>query len=583
MARNTRRSSAGRGAIGVALCAMSAAMLGACGGGSSSSSSSNTPAAVAGKVTYDFVPTSVTVSAAGQAEGGLNYGGTQQLPVRHAVVELVSDNGSTVLGQTSTDDSGNYSIAVPAGKQVYVRVEAQASAGPENAPDYTINIRDNTAAEYLTAPGSAPIYSMRGNVFTTTSHTTQVNLNAGSGWTGASYGAPRTAAPFAILDQTVNAAQKLHAAAPDVPLPALNVFWSVNNRPNSDTTADDNSGSSLARNNRGLVGTSHYEGGAATGLYILGAENVDTDEYDTSVLVHEFGHYVENNVSRSDSIGGSHANGESVDMRVAFGEGFGNAFSSIMRGTPVYSDTIGPKQGRLGVYMRLDQVPATDERAWYNEAAVGNFLYEVSQAPDIGFAPMYQALLTGEKTTPAETSIFSFAAALRPGLSDAGKRELDQLLAAVNVQGGDALDAWGTRTASPGAQADANPAVYPVYLPIPPGQTITACTTTQFGTGNKLGNYRHMRVTIPAAGRYSLLATLKEGDTGKDDFYFYPYAMGKALPDLPQQSGSSAAFFDFPAAGDYPVDVASNAALEEATGAGTAPRCIDVTLQSANQ
>ncbi|MGC0155562.1 hypothetical protein ACPRNU_24140 [Chromobacterium vaccinii] len=564
-----------RRSIRLALSALSAVVLGACGGGSGGGADINLPPIIEGKVSYDFVPTSATTNDDGISQGYLDYAKTTQLPVRHALVELVSANGGAILGTTSTDDSGAYSIAVRAGEQAYVRVTAQASEGPAGTPNYLIRVRDNTAPEYLAAPGTAPIYAMRGGVFTTASRFTVVNLNAGSGWTGAGYGAARTAAPFAILDQTVTAAQKLHQAAPDVPLPALNVFWSVNNRPDSDTSsndADDDSSGNGSNNNAGLIETSHYEGrGAGTGLYILGAENVDTDEYDSSVIVHEYGHYVEGSVSRSDSVGGQHGSGNVLDMRVAFGEGFGNAFSSIMRGTPAYTDTAGPKQGRISVYLQLDRVPSYEEHAWYNESAVGNFIYEASQAASIGFTPMYRALLTGEKTTPAETSIFSFATALRPGLSDAGKQELDRLLAAVDVQGGAQLDEWGSQTSFPGDPADANPAVYPVYVRLAPGQTVTACTTNQFGTDNKLGNRRHLRVTIPAAGSYFFLATLKPGDTGVNDYYFYPFVMGQPL-------ASVGGLYDFPAAGDYAVDVASNADLDPTTPAGTEPRCIDVTM-----
>ncbi|WP_322061455.1 hypothetical protein [Paraburkholderia sp. J63] len=515
------------------------------------------------------MPTTLTEDADGTVHGGLNYAKTEQRPVRRALVELVSEDGTTVLGKSATDDSGAYSIEVPAGKRAYVRVTAQASQGAEDVPDYMLSIRDNTAPEYKSAPSTAPLYSMRGSAFTTRSGAIQLDLNAGSGWTGAGYGAPRTAAPFAILDQIVNAAQQLHGAAPSVPLPTLNVYWSVNNRP---TSGDKGSG---------YIGTSHYQHADQNkGLYILGAENVDTDEYDSSVIVHEFGHYVEANVSRSDNIGGAHSLDAFLDMRVAFGEGFGNAFSSMMRATPVYTDTTGPRQGELGVVMHMDQVPPGAVKSWMGESAVGNFLYSASQSPDIGFAPLYQTLLTGEKTTPALTSVFSFAAAMRPSLTDAGKSRLDQLLGAIGVQGGNQLDAWGTQTKYQGDPADANPAVFPVYVPLSVGETVTACTTTEFGGGNKLGVRRHLRVMVPAAGTYRFAIVPPAGAGSADNYTLEAYALGEPVPDHIVGNGVTAV--DFPAAGDYPVDMARAIDFDKSAPVGTAPLCASVSMQSAN-
>ncbi|WP_322044939.1 hypothetical protein [Paraburkholderia sp. J67] len=561
---------------------MTAAVLAGCGGGSDSSSTSggatnnisppSPPPAVAtptisGKITYDSVPTTASTSG---STGGLDYSKTTQLPVSHALVELVSSDGATILGNTTTDDTGAYTLNAPSGKPGYVRVTAQAFEGPASTPDYTIKVRDNTAPEYSASPDTAPLYSMRGSVFTPTTGVTKLDLNAGSGWTGANYGGARTAAPFAILDQTVNAARQLHRAEPGVALPALNIFWSINNRP---TSGDANSG---------FITTSHYQrADQSKGLYILGAEDVDTDEYDSSVIVHEFGHYVEANLSRSDSIGGDHSAANMLDIRVAFGEGFGNAFSSMMRGTPVYTDTAGARQSVLSVSLHLDQVPPADAKSWANEAAVGNFLYSASQSADIGFAPLYHALLNGERTTPALTSAFSFATALRPALTDAGKSKLDALLGDIAVQGGSQLDAWGTQTKSSGDPGGDNSAAVPVYLPLTVGQSITACVTTEYGTDNKLGVYRHLRVTVPAAGAYQFTTVPAARDESVNDFGVIVYSQGKPLLNLTSTS-STVSTYVFPAAGVYAADMMSARALDSSTETAPMSYCANVLMKTAN-
>jgi len=84
----------------------------------------------------------------------------------------------------------------------------------------------------------------------------------------------------------------------------------------------------------GLIGTTHFDGDG--NLYILGDADSDTDEYDDHVIIHEWGHYFEQSFSRADSIGGPHGSGDRLDIRVAFGEGWGNAFSAIATDNPIY-------------------------------------------------------------------------------------------------------------------------------------------------------------------------------------------------------------------------------------------------------
>lgn len=74
-------------------------------------------------------------------------------------------------------------------------------------------------------------------------------------------------------------------------------------------------------------------------LYILGGKNgnvrtVDTDHFDDSVILHEYGHFLEDVYGHSDSPGGSHNGNFIIDPRLAWSEGFANYFQSA-----VLSDT----------------------------------------------------------------------------------------------------------------------------------------------------------------------------------------------------------------------------------------------------
>jgi len=157
-----------------------------------------------------------------------------------------------------------------------------------------------------------------------------------------------------MLDSVYSAMQKVLSADSQTIFPPLQVNWSVNNVP------------SISINYAlGLISTSHYTNG---NLYILGDEDLDTDEYDDHVIAHEWGHYYEDKFSRSDSIGGPHGGEDTLDIRVAFGEGWGNAFSGMALEDPVYFDTFGDAQAN-GFNFNVESGTSTN-KGWYNESSI---------------------------------------------------------------------------------------------------------------------------------------------------------------------------------------------------------------------
>ena len=82
------------------------------------------------------------------------------------------------------------------------------------------------------------------------------------------------------------------------------MFWSPENKPSDEWDPA-----------TGAIQTTLFLNGELdgfpAGIYVLGWQNVDTDEYDAHVIAHEFQHYLEDALSRSDSPGGSHAINES--------------------------------------------------------------------------------------------------------------------------------------------------------------------------------------------------------------------------------------------------------------------------------
>ena len=70
-------------------------------------------------------------------------------------------------------------------------------------------------------------------------------------------------------------------------------------------------------------------------------EALDTDEFDTPVLLHELGHYLQWVYDFYDVVPGNFHNGADTDARLAWGEGWASFFSSAVRGTGFYGDSIG--------------------------------------------------------------------------------------------------------------------------------------------------------------------------------------------------------------------------------------------------
>ena len=458
---------------------------------------------VSGNLTYDRVPLNPLTN-------GLNFAGTVQLPIRQAPVELLNATGG-VLQTTVSDDNGNYSFTVESGQDVRVRVRSEVQKGAPNEID--MKVVDNTSSDAL--------YALQGAVSEVPPIDQTRNLRALSGWGGVSYTGSRNAAPFALLDTLYTTLEAFIAVDADIDFPAFNVLWSPQNR--SSTTLNVPAG---------LIGTSSFtiQNGTPV-LRILGDasgdENDDTDEYDVHVVVHEFGHYFENILSRADSIGGQHSINNLLDARVAFGEGWGNALSGMILDDPVYRDSSGRGQAN-GFSINVENNSYTST-GWYSEGSVQSILYDLFDSEDdgadtasYGLGPIYGAFTDPDYTnTEAFTSIFAFLEAL-DNQSGVTTGEIKALTDAQNING---TTAFGI-----GETNDGNlPGTLPVYQPLPTdGTAVSFCSigTADVGrvTGshdNKHGNRRFLRIEVPSAGRYRFTMTQTNAGPSDPDFLVY--------------------------------------------------------------
>lgn len=524
------------------------------------------PRSIAGLVSYDNVPHN-------SATKGLDYANITQDPVRGAVVELLDATtlgaaSPTVVASTETDSSGHYLFKnATSANPVVVRVKAVyrrvlAGAG---TPSWDIQVIDNTNAGAL--------YSMQNTQFSITNSAQIKNLTATSGWGGSAYTTARVAAPFHILDRAYEMVNKITAVDADVQMPALKMNWSINNAPTGNDVAT------------GQIGTSHYSNG---NVYILGLADTDTDEYDGHVVVHEMGHYFEDKLSRSDSVGGSHSSGQRLDMRVAFGEGFGNAWSGMITDDPAYLDSSGASQG-AGFEINVESF-TTANPGWYSEGSVQRILYDLydstneggasQDALSLGFAPIYNTMIGAQRTTPAFTSIFSFISAIKAAES-AESASIDNIVAAHDIVSS-TMDLYGsTETNDADALAAENPDVLPVYTELVAGAAASnLCSINDFdanGHKNKLSEYRFVRFSVPSTASYTITATPTGAASATTDPDFLIYTEGTLM--LVAQAGLAGAVetqtFTF-SPGDY-VAVVYHYDNVNGTGA-TADGCFDVRL-----
>ncbi len=533
-----------------------------------------TSVAVNGRITYDRVPFKVTLG------GGLDYARITATPARNVVIELIKSSDQGVLFTTSTDSNGNYSFpAAPVSTDVKVRVKAQtlSTVGPK----WNIQVKDNTSSNAL--------YVMDSASFNTGLVNTTKNLGADSGAAGFSsgganvYTAPRVAAPFAILDSLYSAVQFVVAQGGDnlIVLPDLDVFWSPLNQ------ASDNFVPST-----GNIQTTQYRSDPASGgIYVLGKENVDTDEYDEHVLTHEFQHYLQDVTSRDDTVGGSHSLGEKLDARVAFSEGYANAFSGMPLADPVYRDSSGSKQGSDSNFNL--ETDAAGTKGWFNESTIGRVAWDLfdttvdtSDTVSIPYASIQAVFRNQLRTEQPLTSVFPFVVALKT--AEPGSAAAINTLVGSNGMVAATMDRFGTTEINDGSDdGRVDDAVLPVYANIAlNGGVVRVCGNGDVGLFNKLGNRRFLKFSLNA----TVTATIRADFAPPPASDAVSTVLPRPDPDIVLFKGPEIAIAESDTfdredlirtldAGDYVIEIYEYSHIEApASGTSRGRTCYNVTI-----
>ncbi len=431
---------------------------------------------ISGTATFDFVPHNPNTH-------GLDYGNTERKPIRGATIRLL-DDADNVLVTSVTDAVGNYSFETD--PNTSVRIQILAEIVSTATAKWDIKIVDSGNRQY----------ALSGEAVNSGTADSSIGLHAPSGWGGTSYTSSRSAAPFAILDPLYTTVTKFAAVDPDVDFPRLLVDWAPTN-----------------------IEGSFYQGGTGR-ITLLGNEDVDTDEYDPHVVVHEWGHYFEDTLSRADSIGGPHSLGDRLDPRLAFGEGFGYALAAIILDDPNARDSGGAQQAG-GFNIPVDRNNNTNA-GWYSEGSIQSILYDLyDAAPDgadnveAGLAPIYETLISQDYvSSPYFTTIFLFADEYRKQQS-ATAPGLDALISAQDISGTGPNGAGETNDGTITTRL-------PVYKELPMGGSVQVCSNINVGDENKLGVYDYLEFTPPTNGSYTLTMSRVSGASNRNpDFFIY--------------------------------------------------------------
>lgn len=286
---------------------------------------------------------------------GLTLNGSDpfEKPIRRAEVRVLDAQG-TVVQCGETDDNGAFSVQVEkatASKQYSVEVNSRS-------------FNDYVKASILDKGTSKQFYSIYASVTVVPSDTTIAipTLRAPARVSDASTFKKLEGGAFHILDMILSANEFLRSSANAScaicgsfsVAPKVTVYWMKGFNPSS------------YFNETSPLSFFDVSGSieATPSLFILGGTNgdvdrADTDHFDDSVILHEYGHFLENHYWKTFSPGGFHNGNLIIDPRLAFSEGFANFLASAVLGSSKYIDTIGNPYGSadIGVYLDLETEP----------------------------------------------------------------------------------------------------------------------------------------------------------------------------------------------------------------------------------
>lgn len=470
---------------------------------------------LSGKIEYERVPVKVNFVQHGLVQSQLSPSDITKHPAKGIKVQALSCTGD-VVSETITDAQGVYTLPLSNIAQARIRViavlerkgssviDSDASntsntdtSNVANNTTWSVTIRDNTRS-------GEPIYAELTDLINLNQAVMTRDILMSSGWGGVSFDQRRQSAPFAIAATIYQAMDYLTQQGVVLNYPPLTIYWSAKNRSVNRTDI-----------RRGELATSFYRNGA---IYLLGHILTDSDDMDQHVITHEWGHYLEDKFSRSDSLGGAHSIRSRLDPRVSFSEGFGNAMSALLLEDAKYRDALGSEVQFLGggFDLETDEIQSSPSvKGWYSEHRVQSMLYDLhdgktedeDEEVELALSRLFSVMMQGHKSTPAFTTMVSFVDTLLKQAPD----QKDIIVPLLEHHEMDFLsDTWGSNSVTLGdLVADSNA---PLYTVISEGKT-RVCLSSNEQAYNGVATRRFYRFIKGRAGQAVINIAGPEGSS----------------------------------------------------------------------
>ncbi len=487
------------------------------------------------------------------ASNGLAMNNAQIQVARGVTVELLRACNDSVVATVSSDANGAYSFNAPKNTSYKLRVRAELKK--TSAPSWTVQVLDNTKSNALYTYTSGSVAVAEAAV--------SQDLLLGNGWTGQSYTQTRNAAPFAILDTLYTGLQAVNAALPAQNLPALNVYWSLDNAP---VYGDDNF-------TDGQIGASQYR---SDGIYLLGKADSNTDEFDPHMVLQPFAHFLLAQLSRDTAPAGRlAADTLHADPRRAFRDAFAMAFSAWVLNDGVLRDSYGATQSQ-SLINNLASTSVTGA-GWAQSRQLAGLLFQLQDnvaKPHDTVALPRNALISALTATRDNDALLTAHAYLRRVKDAAGDQAvaLNTLLTHFAVNS-NVDDFAGGETFDGGSASN-----LPIYRTLLAGAPVAdLCSVKSDGSGAGLGVRRFVRYQHAAEGNLSLRAQA-------DDLVSNPLitvwrrgvSQSPALGNDEAETGVENWQASVPA-GDYIIEVAE-ANNVDATAGNERVRCMTLSI-----
>ncbi len=290
-------------------------------------------------------------------------------PIKHAQYEVL--NGADEIVQCGeTDESGEFSFQVPRLNRAHtLRVYSRS------------NNNFNKASVFI-APETNELYSLDYN-FVATENSSNIEITAEAKNTV-------LGGAFFILDNIHTTYDRLQPLIVNSfgsvrlnDIPKADIYWAAGFNPSIYVGASS--------------GLSYFSR-TANKIFILGGENgdinfADTDHFDPSIITHEYFHFLESNISGTDSPGGAHNGNQLIDPRLAWSEGAAQFFQGVINEQSSVIDTRGNIDGNTGILLSFGLESGTNDLTTFSgegdfrEFAVARFLWDIYDTETSQSAP----------------------------------------------------------------------------------------------------------------------------------------------------------------------------------------------------